>query len=208
MLNKVIGGSDSPFKQPFYVKRHGAEKRGPIRHYCSRVYPTYLEPLKPERINLLEIGVLGGGSLRMWRDYFPNAQIYGLDIDPGRMIEGEERIKTFLGDQSDVIILDKITSSIDALHIVIDDGSHVSPHQRTSFERLFPRMPGGALYFIEDLQLSYNPRWGTVEGFPGGGPDTIMDYLKGIIDGTVKGITHVDYIHFYSNIVVIRKKEN
>eukprot|EP00392_Amoebophrya_sp_AT5.2_P013664 g13793.t1 len=39
-----------------------------------------------------------GPSLRVWRDVFPNAEIFGFDIDPDAMIHGEPRIQTFTVD--------------------------------------------------------------------------------------------------------------
>ncbi len=45
--------------------------------------------------------------------------------------------------------------------IVLDDGSHVGSHQRTSFETLFPLLNEGGIYLIEDLHTSY---WTHFEG--------------------------------------------
>jgi hypothetical protein len=42
-----------------------------------------------------------GASLRVWRDFFPNAQVIGIDIDEKTMFK-DERINTYVVDQTDV----------------------------------------------------------------------------------------------------------
>ena len=44
------------------------------------IYENYFKELKEKKINILEIGVENGDSLRIWRDYFRKANICGLDI--------------------------------------------------------------------------------------------------------------------------------
>ena len=59
--------------------RHGADKGSRYHDFCRR-YQPFLEPLRDQPINLLEVGIQFGCSARMWLDYFRNAQIYGVDI--------------------------------------------------------------------------------------------------------------------------------
>jgi len=47
--------------------------------YIEDVYEEYFSPYRNKKINLLEIGVSFSGSIRLWKDYFKNAQIYGID---------------------------------------------------------------------------------------------------------------------------------
>lgn len=61
------------------------------------VYERYFRPLKRRPINLLEIGVKEGRSLRLWKAYFPKAKIYGLDIDPACKQYEEDRISIEIG---------------------------------------------------------------------------------------------------------------
>ena len=46
-----------------------------------QLYEKYFLPFRESKINILEIGVDNGDSLRIWREYFPNANICGIDID-------------------------------------------------------------------------------------------------------------------------------
>jgi 8-demethyl-8-alpha-L-rhamnosyltetracenomycin-C 2'-O-methyltransferase len=107
---------------------------------------------KGDMIHMVSHGYKTGNSLRMWRDYFPNAEIHGLDINPEAMITTEERIITHICDQSNSEqVIHSITSTNLPIDIVIDDGSHNSAHQAASFEYIHPFLKSGAIYCIEDI---------------------------------------------------------
>ena len=115
--------------------------------------PFYYELLKDKNIRkVLELGIQTGASLRMWRDFFPKAQIYGIDIAEETLIQ-EERITTYLCDETkekdlrDVI--EKIGTDID---LFIDDGSHRSNHQIFTAKILRPLLKDD-IYIIEDVKL-------------------------------------------------------
>ena len=62
-----------------------------------QLYEKYFSSLKNSKINILEIGVEGGDSLRIWREYFTNANICGIDIDSEWQSNQKwERVKSFL----------------------------------------------------------------------------------------------------------------
>ena len=46
------------------------------------IYETYFKDIRNQKLNILEIGVRNGNSIRVWEEYFPNSNIFGLDIDP------------------------------------------------------------------------------------------------------------------------------
>lgn len=90
-----------------------------------------------------------GGSLRLWRDYFKNAQIYGVDIAEDCLIE-EERIKTFIFESSKLYqcranLFDK------KFDIIIDDGDHSALSQLITFKNLGHLVNPGGFYIIEDI---------------------------------------------------------
>jgi hypothetical protein len=60
---------------------YGTDKSSYIHNYCVK-YEKWLPFNRLEPITILEIGVLGGQSLSTWREYYPNATVVGLDIDP------------------------------------------------------------------------------------------------------------------------------
>ena len=102
--------------------------------------------------------------------------------------------------------------------VVVDDGSHVPAHVRATFGILFPLLPDGAIYCIEDTQTSYWPAWGGQVDPRARG--TSMDMVKDLVDGLnheellVEGYeptytdTHVRAVHCYHNLVVIEKGDN
>lgn len=122
-------------------------------HGYDRFYDHFLVPLKGEHINIFEIGIDAGRSLKMWNDFFPNANIYGLDI--GHEYK-HEKGEIFKGDQSDIKVLENITNKVGKCKVVIDDGSHEPKHQLLGFNYLFVNMLDyGGVYIIEDIETSY-----------------------------------------------------
>ena len=119
------------------------------------VYEPYLTPLRAKAINFLEIGVLGGCSLRAWREFFPFGKIYGLDIDPAAQRHQADRIDITIGSQADPAVLAKVMSKVDGFDVILDDGSHASEHMQVSFQHLWTKLKPGGLYIIEDLGSTY-----------------------------------------------------
>ncbi len=207
---------------PELAALHGTDKWG--QHRYAQHYQTHLAHLRDEPINLLEIGVggytdptQGGESLRMWKAFFPRARVFGLDLHDKTALQ-EERIHIFRADQSRPDTLRLVVEQIGRLDVVVDDGSHLSPHVRTSFETLFPLLHKDGIYAIEDLQTSYWPEWqGSDDRHD---PTTSMAMVKDLVDGlnyeefvdepyapTYTDL-HVTAVHAYHNLVLIQKGAN
>lgn len=144
------------------AKIYNTDKSG---HSYPPIYEQWFAPLRMKPIRLLEIGVggyarvhIGGESLRMWKKYFPNGKITGIDIYDKSAYE-KERIRIYQGDQSDKHFLHEVSQKEGPFDIIIDDGSHQQSHIITSFESLFPLMSPGGIYVIEDTQTSYWPKY-------------------------------------------------
>jgi tetratricopeptide (TPR) repeat protein len=103
--------------------------------------------------NFAQPGYSPGGSLRAWRDYFPNAFIYGMDIQQDTQFDNEIRIATLLCDSRDADQISQIMrySPHKSFDIIIDDGSHICCDQLSTLMNLFPRLRAGGTYIIEDL---------------------------------------------------------
>jgi len=124
-------------------------------HYLE-VYERHFARYRGTNVTMLEIGVNQGGSLDLWRRYFgPDATICGIDIDPACADRVDAPNIVRIGSQDDPDFLRKVIDEIGTPDIVLDDGSHVSSHQWTSYEVLFPLLADGGLYAIEDLHTSY-----------------------------------------------------
>jgi len=193
-------------------------------HYYTPHYQRHLEHLREQPIRLLEIGIGGyarakdgGASLRMWKHFFPNGQIVGLDIEDKSFVE-EERIKVYQGDQSDPELLRRIHEESGPFDVIIDDGSHRVWHVLPSFQTLFPLLKDDGIYVIEDIQSSYWPEWGGSDDR--NSTETSMGLCKQLADGLnyeefvdepyepTYTDTHVVGVAFYHNLVFIQKGEN
>jgi hypothetical protein len=129
-----------------------------IQHHYLEVYDPILSRWTDRDLKLLEIGVHKGGSLELWRDYFPKGAIVGIDLElPEGFIPGEH-IQLFKGSQTDTQFLSQVAISTapDGFDIIIDDASHIGELTKTTFWHLFDHhlKPGG-LYAIEDWGTGY-----------------------------------------------------
>lgn len=147
---------DSPYKQTYHMddplQRLG-EKYKPTKrlHNYLPYYWRHFRDIRNDVRQVLEIGVQSDKSIRMWEEFFPNATIYGIDIDQNcKQFEGGRR-RIFIGSQADTIFLEEVTRQAGgAFDIIIDDGSHYVNHQLISFDFLFPRLKNHGIYVIED----------------------------------------------------------
>lgn len=131
----------------------------PPCHGFSEIYDDYLVAKRDETAKVLEIGIDRGGSLRMWRDYFPNAFIHGIDVQTWQFFE-EDRIKTHFANQSSKTELEHVISKTGTnIDLIVDDGSHDVIYQQISFGVLFKHLKKGGIYIIEDLHTSFLDEW-------------------------------------------------
>jgi hypothetical protein len=149
---------------------HFGSDKGSIRawsleygaHGYAEIYDSVFTPWCADSFALLEIGLhtpsTHGGmptdapSLRLWGEYFPRARFYGFDINDFRHVS-LPRARILRGDQGspvDIAALQCLLAD-DPPRIIIDDGSHRSPHQQGNFATLFSYLEPGGLYVIEDL---------------------------------------------------------
>lgn len=135
------------------------------------VYIKFFGPIRTKITSVLEIG-LGtiipnakssmydwktihnknyqpGASLRVWKNYFPFAFIYGGDIQPDTQFE-EERIKTFLFNSQNRLECNKTLKDL-TFDIIIDDGDHDVSSQIKTIFNLIGRVNLGGYYIIEDV---------------------------------------------------------
>lgn len=123
--------------------KYNTDKSSLKHNYCQ-FYENTL-PKAPKK--LLEIGVLSGASIRMWKEYFPDTEIHGLDLftDGIPDIEG---VVWHKGNQCDWLLLEQLRK--ENFDIIIDDASHNSRDQMMTFYGLF----NGNHYYIEDTHCA------------------------------------------------------
>jgi SAM-dependent methyltransferase len=138
-------------------------------------YDPFFEPFLGREVSLLELGIFKGGSLLMWRDYFPKGSIVGIDRTLPAGFTPPDRIKIFEGDQTDFKFLSKAANATApaGFDIIIDDASHMGEFTKLSFWHLFDKhlKPGG-IYAIEDWGTGYFPNW------PDGAALDLEEYKK------------------------------
>ena len=109
---------------------------------------------------MLEIGVSGGGSLAMWKDYLGlEAKILGIDIVPACKEHEAENIEVFIGSQDDQVLIGQVLEKYPRLDVVLDDGSHQTSHMIRSFELLYDHLAPHGVYIVEDTHTCYWPKY-------------------------------------------------
>ena len=128
--------------------------QGWVHNYCD-FYQAHLEPIRLSARRVLEVGVWHGASLKMWRDYFPEAKVTGFDSDVS-LVESDlgERIDLVQGDQVKREDLAALSGDFD---LIVDDGGHRMDEQQITLGALFPHVRPGGYYILEDLHTSFLP---------------------------------------------------
>lgn len=161
------------------AKFYGTDKSSEIHNYCEK-YERYLPFNRLEPLTIMEIGVLGGQSIAMWKDYFPNSKIVGIDIDDGaKQYENiGKNIFVDIGSQNDTKFLESVIKKYGEFDMILDDGSHINNDVLTSFFYLFPFIRQQGVYVIEDCATSYWDDYGG--GYRKKG--TTVETFKDLID--------------------------
>jgi len=124
-------------------------------HKFIEIYHNLFESKRDSMGRFFEIGIRSGISHLMWREYFPNAEIFGIDIlDFSEQSKGSG-ISTFVADQSNrenlEACIDEFGGDFD---VILDDGGHAMDHQQVSLGYLFQYVKPGGMFIIEDIHTS------------------------------------------------------
>ena len=139
-------------------------------------YEYFFSKYRNQNITFVEIGVLSGGSLFMWRDYFgPNARIIGVDLNPNAKKWEAEGFEIYIGNQSDTKFWENFSNNVGLIDIVLDDGGHTYEQQIITTECLLKSMNDGGIIVVEDTHTSY------MDGF-GPKSKSFIEYTKKLID--------------------------
>ncbi len=136
--------------------KYGSDK-GALKHDYTDIYTELFEPIRNLKLNILEMGVDSGASIRMWLDFFPNAKIMGLDKDENPGVD-DNRYVHFYGSQAHSNLYEIVSSNLldifDSLcfDIIIDDCSHETELTIYSYVSLRRMINKNGLYIIEDCK--------------------------------------------------------
>lgn len=150
-------------------------------HSYIEYYERHFEPRRHEPVQLLEIGVMTGGSLLLWQQYFDDVLLAGIDLRQG--------FNQPLPFQDDILCMWRWgVDSTDPAQVpelgvydfVIDDGAHDAQSQIDTFKNYWPHVAQGGTYFIEDIESDSSMQTITqfMLGYLHGQPHT-KDYYRG-----------------------------
>lgn len=124
-----------------------------IHNFCN-FYETILQKFNREDpIRLLEIGTAHGCSIKMWREYFPNAEIHCIDITENPIPEMSNVVYHKINCDH-IENIDVFADNIENFDIIIDDGGHTMKQQQNAFKALWCKVNPGGLFIMEDLHTS------------------------------------------------------
>ncbi len=161
-----------------YFLNNGGKRLHKWVHYFD-IYERHLERFRGTDVVMIEIGVMGGGSLAMWREYLGDkAQIVGVDINPACKKHEAPGIEIYIGSQDDPTLLASIMAKYSRIDVVLDDGSHINRHMIKTFETLYPAVHERGVYLVEDTHTCY---W---EDYGGGlrREGSFIEFVKDKID--------------------------
>ncbi len=166
-------------------------------HDYLRHVEQFFEPIRDDKIKLLEIGIGGGESVRTWLEYFSNARVFGVDLvkdtNPWNSpLEKPDDRYTFVhGNQGQSVFWQSFIRMFGSdWDVVIDDGCHIAGPTITTYNQLWPHIKSGGIYEIEDLHSM---------------PD-LSPFIGGISAAVINGDLGFNSIYLARELCVIRKK--
>lgn len=141
---------DSDFFNEGYGK--GGTDKNTCHSYIENVYEKEFETYREKEIDLLEIGIETGGSLKLWKEYFLNSKsIIGVDISDEKIYQRYRNIDGVAMHFDDAYD-EKFCGKLGQFDIIIDDGPHTLESQLRSIELYLPKLKQNGIFVIEDIQ--------------------------------------------------------
>jgi hypothetical protein len=130
-----------------------------------------------KKITFVEVGILQGGSLFMWREYFgKNARIIGIDLHPNAKELEKHGFEIYIGSQSDKNFWRNFYSKVGKIDILLDDGGHVNDQQIITLSESVDNINDNGMIVIEDMHTSYLKKFGNPSKY------SFVNYSKYLID--------------------------
>jgi hypothetical protein len=193
-------------EEAFYRSRY-------FSHKWDTYFPVYdrlLSSLRGRPIVFVEVGVLSGGSLFMWRDYFGDAaRIIGVDLNPEATKWREHGFEIHVGDQSQEQFWSDFFSAVGPVDVLLDDGGHRNHQQIVTTVCALPHVNDGGLLLVEDVHASYMWKFGNPSR------RSFINYCKEAVDsvnarsplvsGRLADLRKIVYsIEFFESIVAFK----
>lgn len=196
------------------ANKYGTDKGTTVgaAHGYSEIYQRYLEPMRETATRILEIGIAGGNSLWMWRDYFPYAQIFGIDHNRhfvDAMFNKDPLIQAEFGEATDPAFWQRFGELWGhQWDFICDDGGHFSSQIIPTWNGAWPLLRHGGIYAIEDThqiflqEKSYDL--------------TAFKYFASVVESRLHESGHnqcgkpdigdIEWFHQYKSLLLFRKR--
>jgi hypothetical protein len=164
------------------MTKHGSDKGGYSgigKHNYTPLYNQLFSNIRNSVQHFFEFGIgstrediahtMGqngkpGASLKGWREYFPNANIYAADIDQN-ILQPEHRISKFFCDQTCPKSIDNLWLNAELskikFDIILEDGYHIFDAQYLFMKRSLNKLKDNGIYICEDVPDKDFPLWAT-----------------------------------------------
>lgn len=148
-------------------------------HSYLDLYQQVLENKREIAKNILEVGISKGGSIKLWHDFFINADVYGLDIMPKSEVweEIKDKQRIHLYTETDAYNDDFVQSEFVDKNLkfdfILDDGPHTLESMLKFIELYTPLLTENGVLIIEDVQ---SPLW--IKELVKKVPNYLKQYIK------------------------------
>ena len=144
-------------KNKFDESPYSSDKHSSYFHAYEKLFSKYVN----KKIIFVEVGILNGGSLFMWREYFgKDARIIGIDNNPEAKIWEDHGFEIFIGDQANPEFWNYFKKKIGMVDVLLDDGGHTDLQQATTLFEFIDNINDGGVLVVEDVHTSYLKEFG------------------------------------------------
>lgn len=161
---------------------HGKHTDKNTVHSYIDVYDEYFASRKQSAKQVLEIGILEGGSIIMWQEYFQNAEVTALDITTQHLMTNlnRDRIRMKIGNAYTEETVNMLSDR--KYDMILDDGPHTLDSMKYIATHYTPLLAEDGILVIEDVQ---DIAW--FEPIRDAFPESVRDRVKLVDRRSIKG---------------------
>ena len=148
-------------------------------HSYLPLYQQLLIGKKESARNILEVGIYDGGSIKLWRDFFINSTVYGLDIMHANRvwsaIKNDPRIilHTSTDAYNPEIFANNFLNKNIKFDFMLDDGPHTLESMQQFIKLYSQIMTDDGILIIEDVQS-----WDWIDVLKTSVPEHLKEFIK------------------------------
>jgi len=190
-------------KKLFLESPYLSTKHSTYFYAYEKIFSRFVD----KKITFVEVGILNGGSLFMWRKYFGNkARIIGIDNNPKAKMWEKYGFEIFIGDQGDKKFWDEFKKKVGHIDILLDDGGHTDIQQATTLFCCADNIKNGGVLVVEDTHASYLKEFGNPSKFSFINLTyrlvDLLNFRSGAFEESIKSLSlPVSEIRYFESIV-------